>query len=142
MVSPSSTSAAPAIVHETSCGGDLGTNPVPNEFCSFAGTGEGIEIGPNSCNFTGACVELGNGVKINAAGDVALPGSCNGNSASAGLGDNAVLGAGSCLGEEACINAGGNQGKFSIRNGSCSGQFACRLAGSGAVCSVGDGTCD
>src|SRR5262245_56607255 len=63
-------SAGPTIA-ASSCGG-AAAGAVPNAYCSFSGTGNGVVIEPNSCNKTGSCGLLGDGVQIGHD-------SCNGN---------------------------------------------------------------
>ncbi len=104
---------------------------MPNTYCNFDTTGDGVVVGHDSCKVEGACTTLGNGAKIG-------NGSCNGEEACSHfgeLGGSAVVGNNSCNGPFACQNAG-SEGDSVIGNNSCNvdvdvGALACAAAGAG-----------
>ena len=102
--------AGPDVGH-SSCGGTA----LPNTYCSFDTTGDGVVIGHDSCNVEGACTTLGNGARI---------------------------GNGSCNGEQACTNFGELGGSSDVGNNSCNGPFACQFAGSEGDSVIGDNSCN
>ena len=117
--------AGPNIGH-SSCGGTA----VPNTYCNFDTTGDGIVIGHDSCKVEGACTALGNGARIG-------NGSCNGEEACSHFGEiggSAVVGDDSCNGPFACSFVA-SEGDSVIGNHSCNvdvGDSACLAAGAGA----------
>jgi hypothetical protein len=103
-------SGGPRVGH-SSCGG----TPVPNTYCNFDTTGDGVVIGHDSCKIEGSCTTLGNGARI---------------------------GNGSCNGEEACSHVGELGGSAIVGNDSCNGPLACQFAGSEGDSVIGDHSCN
>ena len=127
----------------SSCRGTPVT-PSGNAFFSFERTGEGAVIAQNSCNVEGACILMGDGVRIahdSCKGSLACTdtGTLNGVAISAV----SIIGDRSCNGEQACTSAG-SQGLSVIGDDSCNGgDAAClRARESTGTSYIGNNACN